>query len=347
MTGEGWNEIMHDLSKPRFFYSSILDMNCDLQMDIKSKPWSEWDADGDGYVDNPTECGTGFAYIYFISYTIVVTYVILNLFIAVIFEGFEESKSTDTKEIIRVCMDVWEKYDPNNTLYVPLAKCLDFVDETFSIIMARDPGLGRKYRMEDRWDPNYCMDVNLPDGVWSMYKLRYVRSLDLWINGEEEKRVRLVQAVKAVMRRIIIAGGPGGGPGSPHSPETRKRILMELEAFELQLRHDSGTKEIEELKRLQYNQGKLINSSLWPQSHRQSVARKGSALLQTLAGSSSAREDLYPGEYSMLSKVAAAKIQRAAKESLQRRRDMARELEEGDDPEELGSVMGPINRAAG
>ena len=63
-------------------------------------------------VDEPTECGSALAYIYFISwpshnvhtyifpvtaqrrrYTIFVSFVILNLFIAVIFEGFEESSS--------------------------------------------------------------------------------------------------------------------------------------------------------------------------------------------------------------------------------------------------------------
>merc|ERR1719482_2270921 len=34
MTGEAWNEIMHDLSKDKFFYESVLGVPCVEEMDV-------------------------------------------------------------------------------------------------------------------------------------------------------------------------------------------------------------------------------------------------------------------------------------------------------------------------
>ena len=68
---------------------------------------------------------------------------ILNLFIAVIFEGFEESRGSEPMEVITKCLENWERprfeaessfllrYDPFNTMYVPLNKALDFIDATW------------------------------------------------------------------------------------------------------------------------------------------------------------------------------------------------------------------------
>ncbi|CAK9063893.1 unnamed protein product [Durusdinium trenchii] len=127
MTGEGWNYIMHDLSKSQWYYESVLDKTC-REMDLDSMDFASLDLNQDGYVDEPTECGSQLAFIYFISYTILVSFVILNLFIAVIFEGFEESRGSEPMEVITKCLENWERYDPFNTMYIPLSKALDFID---------------------------------------------------------------------------------------------------------------------------------------------------------------------------------------------------------------------------
>eukprot|EP00913_Durusdinium_trenchii_P015136 g14197.t1 len=187
MTGEGWNYIMHDLSKSQWYYESldpndtvsrtmqlngglgVLDKTC-REMDLDSMDFASLDLNQDGYVDEPTECGSQLAFIYFISYTILVSFVILNLFIAVIFEGFEESRGSEPMEVITKCLENWERYDPFNTMYIPLSKALDFIDETVEELMsAKQPQKGqcipdrkrshKKHAAEDQcrfqWPPTY------------------------------------------------------------------------------------------------------------------------------------------------------------------------------------------------
>lgn len=45
----------------------------------------------EGLILNPIECGSSWSPAYFISFVFIVSLVILNLFIAVIFEAFDES----------------------------------------------------------------------------------------------------------------------------------------------------------------------------------------------------------------------------------------------------------------
>lgn len=314
MTGEGWNYIMHDLSKSQWYYESVLDKTC-REMDLDSMDFASLDLNQDGYVDEPTECGSQLAFIYFISYTILVSFVILNLFIAVIFEGFEESRGSEPMEVITKCLENWERYDPFNTMYIPLSKALDFIDETVEELMsAKQPQKGQCIP-EPRWDSRSTIDMNASDAMWSMYNLQYVRTLGLRVRSDG--KVRLVQAFKAVMRRLVISGGPYSIYLPQHERRQRVREIEILEDMML-----SATEEIEpdmtEISALEARQEKHIQQALGPSP------RIGSA------------ED----EFDMLQKVAAAKIQRRSKESLQRRRDRART-----DGAAFGH--GPITRAAG
>ena len=70
-TGEDWQEIMYDCARKR----SIL-FQC-----VDNQAYEEQQRDG------INGCGTPIAYIYFISYMLVVSLIFLNLFIAIILEG--------------------------------------------------------------------------------------------------------------------------------------------------------------------------------------------------------------------------------------------------------------------
>jgi len=119
-TGENWNGIMHA---------------------VAARP--------DGCVDDPSYnpnmcgftdkgdciplngCGNPVAsYLFFISFTLTVSFVLLNVFIAVILEGFMESSNAEDAKLneddFKKFCSHWAKYDTSATYYMPLAKLQDF-----------------------------------------------------------------------------------------------------------------------------------------------------------------------------------------------------------------------------
>merc|ERR1719161_693248 len=90
-TGEAWNDLMHSLSKDRFFFESVMGEPCLDSMDITVENYAELKAMG--RIDDPIECGSTLAYPFFLTYTTLVTFIVLNLFIAVIIEGYNDSQN--------------------------------------------------------------------------------------------------------------------------------------------------------------------------------------------------------------------------------------------------------------
>lgn len=76
-------------------------------------------------------CGLNEAYIFFISFIIIFTLVLLNLFVAIILEAFSEtSKNEDSlippAEILNFKKE-WAKFDPEGTSMIPMTKLLPFL----------------------------------------------------------------------------------------------------------------------------------------------------------------------------------------------------------------------------
>ena len=94
---------------------------------------SQFDRQGLYFFESPTwspnGCGSSVAFVFFITYTITVSFVILNLFIAVIFEGFEESEKSVMDDAIQSCIDIWKRYDPDQTMAISADKVFDYIDE--------------------------------------------------------------------------------------------------------------------------------------------------------------------------------------------------------------------------
>eukprot|EP00392_Amoebophrya_sp_AT5.2_P011699 g11784.t1 len=153
-TGEAWNVLMHNFAATPFVYKSLLEVECVDDMNIagRSVPTAAEIADGNllpaghphggreisnfakyealGQIANPIECGTRWSFVFWTTYTILITYLILNLFIAVIFESFDETAQRDEtfSEIVQLCIKRWKRFDPDCTCYLPLPKALEFVD---------------------------------------------------------------------------------------------------------------------------------------------------------------------------------------------------------------------------
>jgi hypothetical protein len=128
MTGEGWNELMHELGHDQWHFESVQDRICEPEMDVQNNYQIYKENDQLGY--NAVECGVGFAaQIYFIAFTMSVTFVVLNLFVAVILEGFDESTLNLEFELTNKCIEVWKKYDSFYKMQLPLAKGFEYIEE--------------------------------------------------------------------------------------------------------------------------------------------------------------------------------------------------------------------------
>lgn len=76
-TGEGWNDVMKDTLRQR-----QINFDCDNTPDYAS-------IQANGGL--PNGCGTSFSYLYWILFQLIVTIIFLNLFVAVILNGFTNS----------------------------------------------------------------------------------------------------------------------------------------------------------------------------------------------------------------------------------------------------------------
>eukprot|EP00933_Yihiella_yeosuensis_P037205 TRINITY_DN31081_c0_g1_i1.p1 TRINITY_DN31081_c0_g1~~TRINITY_DN31081_c0_g1_i1.p1 ORF type:complete len:653 (+),score=71.78 TRINITY_DN31081_c0_g1_i1:39-1997(+) len=137
-TGEAWNEIMHDLAKtPQDMYRSGEWCSPDYLFDtvdkyevLKSKC----------LIDRPNSClssqigGQFMPAFYWVTYTLVVAIMVMNLVIAVILESYEDGKHSYEVEAIDICVKVWSKYDPYHTMMLPVPKLIRFISEALDSI---------------------------------------------------------------------------------------------------------------------------------------------------------------------------------------------------------------------
>lgn len=63
---------------------------------------------------------------------------VLNLVVAVILEGFEDSSLDKELEIVNLAIDTWKKYDPKYKLKLDVAKCELLVDEIENAVLTRE-----------------------------------------------------------------------------------------------------------------------------------------------------------------------------------------------------------------
>eukprot|EP00947_MAST-08B_sp_MAST-8B-sp1_P005525 g5525.t1 len=118
-TGEGWNAIMHQLKrKPEKCVA-------DPSFDPDVCGFNAWANPADT-IRTPMNCtalrGCGTAdtpIVYFFSFTLLGTFVVVNLFVAVILEGFEDTgEAVITQDGLDKYKRIWHSYDPGSTQLV-------------------------------------------------------------------------------------------------------------------------------------------------------------------------------------------------------------------------------------
>ena len=111
-TGEGWDFVLKDMMMK---YS--ISNQCDESMSYQE------------FIDNgkkTNECGYSAAWIYFYLYTLIVGLVFLNLFVAIILEGFNDINAKDKQilndDSVERFRQVWSTLDPKGTGFIEVPK---------------------------------------------------------------------------------------------------------------------------------------------------------------------------------------------------------------------------------
>jgi hypothetical protein len=154
-------------------------------MDVTEQSWGMLKAKC--LIDIPNACGTDLAYVYFVTYTAAITFVILNLTIAVILEGFEECSADDTETImLDKAAKIWKKYDTNNSLSISIADAFLFVDE-----VAREFGVKSPI-------PTATDSLGLD---FDSLKLKALRNCNMQVTSD--KQVQYIHATRWALSLII------------------------------------------------------------------------------------------------------------------------------------------------
>jgi hypothetical protein len=208
MTGEAWNEIMHDLDKEEKDY--LLGPRIG-----DSKSWCTparlFDTDSESVfkvlkdkclIEHPNQCREYpyFSQLYFVSFTFIIAFSVLNLVIAVILEGYEDGKEHIESEVIDACIKLWKKYDHNYTMYISVWNSFCFADD---VLRGFGAGVadGELQMPEMRKSATGFFGLDL-----ACVPMRYARAFDLQVTDEGE--VHFLPVVKMVLRILATKNDP-------------------------------------------------------------------------------------------------------------------------------------------
>ncbi|KAA0147079.1 hypothetical protein FNF31_07654 [Cafeteria roenbergensis] len=194
-TGEAWNYLMYD--------AAAVSDGCRA---LSSVPFAE-KRQLCGYNQDPRTClpldgcGNSAAYVYFYSFTIIVTFIFLNLFIAVVLEAFSDTSEEEAMKLKKadfaVLAKAWMTFDPDATCLMPAAKL---------------PSLMRKLKPPLGFD----MAVRNSDARLR----RAIQGLAIQIHrpvadeDEDEDEGQAGEGTAAAAEAAQAAGGAGRGRGS-------------------------------------------------------------------------------------------------------------------------------------
>jgi len=185
-TGENWNGYMHTIM-------SDAD-GCVKADDFKYDPSSPWCFDDDSNMPNCTPingCGGAaisglekpFTVFYFYSFTLMVTFIMMNLFVGVVMDAFDANEEGDIlgPEDLDTFTAVWAEFDPDATYHITVDDLKQFIDD-----LPPPMGFGKDYHASDD-------ELN-----------KTMRETGLWdIPVDKDNRVQIVQVATSLAKRIV------------------------------------------------------------------------------------------------------------------------------------------------
>ncbi|CDW82905.1 voltage-gated ion channel superfamily [Stylonychia lemnae] len=184
-TGDSWDQIVSATLKQQ-----SIDFHC-----IDSPTYQD-------YVDNSymtVGCGdSSFAgLLFYYSYIIFVNLIFLNLFIAIILQGFDDTQSKESRmfnqETLDKFRDVWSQYDPEATTFIPIKQIKDFLFD-IGKPLGWDEGLIEKTGSQDQFIANLDLPIynNFSDymffDVLQALALRLVVQEQISLEKERKKK---------------------------------------------------------------------------------------------------------------------------------------------------------------
>ncbi len=117
-TGEDWNLIMSELANGEGYGG----VTC-----IKHQSFESQQAEG--YLG----CGTNISYLYFLSFMVIISMLIMNLSVAAVIEGLETARKENTGIVQNSHLDtlyaLWEEFDPTATGWIEVKDLAFFLNE--------------------------------------------------------------------------------------------------------------------------------------------------------------------------------------------------------------------------
>jgi len=193
-TGEAWNEIMHDLAKTEMdhFHDGGWCVPMDL-FDYQRK----WDVlKAKCMTDQPVTCVEYAFYpkLYWCVYTLLITFMIMNLVIAVVLEGYNEGKADSESRIIDKCIDVWKKHDADQTMNIPLPDAIKFINAVMAALK-KDGSLEGDI-------PPLKMSAYSDTVDVSSFPMKFAKAVDLPMT--DDKTISFIDASKQILRFAVL-----------------------------------------------------------------------------------------------------------------------------------------------
>lgn len=223
-TGEAWNEIMHDLSRTPQDFRDSGDWCApdDLFNPEDSATWRILKSRC--LIDHPVSCTplqrAMVPQIFWVLFTSVVAYMMMNLVVAVILEGYMECKPDKDEEVTVVCMKLWRDIDPDLTMSVNFSLALEFIAKVVQEVCRKRGDEALSLRMAEV--------VKCDIGK---IKMRYVK---IWDNVlvSKDGQVSFVQCVKQLLSLIFAQVEPTKLPVGSRL-EAKDRVMISA-GYELQ-----------------------------------------------------------------------------------------------------------------
>lgn len=207
-TGEAWNDVMYDLmvqsvpgAKPFPYGESCVD-DYTYETLVHARAYA-----GDERLTIGCTPGVQITYIYFVSYMIITTYVLLNLFVAVILEGFEEATerhtSTIKKEDLAQVAQVWQGFDLSASGYMT-----DLAFLRFLRYVPPPLGLPKHASRKDVEKWAMGLDLFVENGKVSFYAFLLAAAQTIMVGVADERnepiqRAKLLTALFARSQKVM------------------------------------------------------------------------------------------------------------------------------------------------
>eukprot|EP00746_Dinoflagellata_sp_MGD_P164295 gnl/MRDRNA2_/MRDRNA2_92848_c0_seq1.p1 gnl/MRDRNA2_/MRDRNA2_92848_c0~~gnl/MRDRNA2_/MRDRNA2_92848_c0_seq1.p1 ORF type:complete len:1567 (+),score=269.87 gnl/MRDRNA2_/MRDRNA2_92848_c0_seq1:537-4703(+) len=206
MTGEGFNEMMHSLSRNAEYFNTVAGDPCYDQKLLEYPNENSWAIlKSKCLIDRPNGCsstsGDAVAYLYWITYTWVISFVILNLVIAVILEGFDDSSKNEEGEVVDNCILMWKKHDKAQALVLDLAHALQFIDDVcrFYELPTLDCGPGEEEIERSQGQRNTLMNIE-------EINMKKIANCKMYVSADQQ--VHLVHAMQWAVKMVMSQNNP-------------------------------------------------------------------------------------------------------------------------------------------